>query len=246
MTRWLKPHWLLLGVTGTLSASPPLASDPTAADIASAYQRSNQRDGLYLHALHKGGPLEGLYKADFPIYLPDIRDISCTNKGNNRHCTYKMVYAVEGNYRPCRGALERTADGWAFSESEVIPPLREDQTDLPSRRDDQICSAAYRPMDYVAPTRRVGPPTVQDFRKLYRFAFAPHAISSCRNRVRNLQCSPVADDRAQFDCRYDDKHVGAKVWISRRTRVEYDSGWAFAEGDEPKCTIVGWDMGEGS
>jgi hypothetical protein len=221
-------------------ANQPAPDIPSADDIALAYQRSDERDAVELNAKYKGVPfkydLEGLY--------PNIQSVSCVNTAAVSACSYRKVEAANKIYFPCRGKFERVSGQWAFQQRNTPPKLTEDETMLPSLMDQQVCSRAYRPLDHQPPTSRSAKPKLSEFRKIYKASWTPHAIFSCRNKVRSLVCKPVSGELAQYDCSFQDKHVGSKDWIARQTVIEFREGWRYAEGDEPKCTLVGWDLQE--
>lgn len=230
----------LVAATGFGASSPP--ATPTASDIALAYQRSDQSDWVYISAWEaERGLTSPMHQL---TYKPDIQDVRCASEDGGVSCTYKKVEASNGIYFPCRARMVEQGGVWTFKLRSEPLPLKEDEHPWPSRLDDQQCSHAYRSNDYTPPLKRVTRPTLPAFKRLYSRSGDPHAITSCKNKVRALLCVPAASDLAQYDCRYQDKHVGAREWVARRTVIEFNQGWHFAEGDEPRCTVVGFDTGE--
>lgn len=231
----------LAAAAGFGASAPP--AGPTASDIALAHQRSDQRDWVYISAWEAERGVTSPMRQS--TYKPNIQDVRCESADGGVSCTYKNLETSSGIYFPCRARMVEQGGVWTFKLRSEPPPLKEDERPWPSRLDDQQCSSAYRSNDYTPPLKRVARPTLPAIKRLYsRSSGDPHAISSCKNKVRALLCVPVASDLAQYDCRYQDKHVGAREWVSRRTVIAFDQGWRYAEGDEPLCTIIGFDMGD--
>ncbi len=244
----MKKFLILIAVVAStlVAAAPSDHSPPSAADIALANKNSDERDAKALRLQYEGTPLASMFDGKSEGVSPDIRNVECTPQGKAWTCSYRKFENEGKIYMPCRGNLARSNGAWVFLQKTSFTKRHEDDGNnnpLPSQFDDQLCSNAYRSIDYVAPARRVATPSIADIRKTYRTNFTPHVVQSCKNKVRALACRPVKTDLAQYDCTYHDKNVGEKNWIARQTIFEYNGGWRYSSGDEPRCTIVDWDFG---
>jgi len=88
------------------------------------------------------------------------------------------------------------------------------------------------------------PPTRADFDAARIAAASPDRGAEVQCiRFRNLQCQPAAGQEGAYSCAYEE--IGDNLsWIRKSATLAWKDGrWALVAGDQPRCAVLGGQMG---